>query len=471
MFFFDDSVRGIGDRNVAIVMHASMSYDTYTNYFLNATRGTNDDGKIFANSIFNDYFEDTFKHHINQSIGGKISGFDGFEPEIFSMTIEDVELIDIANNITLQSSAAFTNVPTTTKTVATNVTDISTGSPTKQELPITTMHSTSILTNTPSPERKKGFIWRYLTLKWILIAISVVIATASICAAVFGAVVQKRREYTIQRQAQAQLRQIQSVSPEPENDGQEPIVLSLPVVFSANVPDNVERKSAKSQNNYNINPSMNANQTEPNSDQEHDSEDINESASDLFIEYDDRKDINTDNYNHTQQTSDHDVANTDIEIDNTHYHHGQDHIDEYGEGEQEPIESRKFSTHSKRSTRSTIQMISIVDESNFQEWTNKHVLIWLKVLLQRAKFEKIVVKTFLKEFNKIQVTGITLKKYKENMELIHELKKQFPQNSQIDPIWQEIEAAIKVLGTNDRKVTATRRQVEEGIDDHNKTGL
>lgn len=72
-----------------------------------------------------------------------------------------------------------------------------------------------------------------------------------------------------------------------------------------------------------------------------------------------------------------------------------------------------FHNTGKTMKKGTIQAINMVDEPDYQEWTHKHVLIWLKVLVLRAKFENSTCQNILKEFNKMLVNGKILEKYKE----------------------------------------------------------
>ena len=302
-----------------------------------------------------------------------------------------------------------------------------------------------------------------MTLGWILIGISAIIITLSICLAIIGAIVKKRNDQAIEKQARLHQLQIQSASPQPEKDGIEPIVLTLPIVYSANVPDNVERKSIRLKNSQkeaqsgsdnenldadeckleehetprsDLNDGENGDNDE-NNDHDEDSDDMNDSLSDLFIEYDDEGDAATDHDN-DQNQHENDVAIEMIRVDvndNFYDDNDNDH-DTDTEGEQDPIDAlrqmkiKKLSNYkykSKRSRKGTIQVINIVDESKYQEWT---------VLLLRAKFDKMVVKTFLKEFKKMLINGKTLQQYKENVELIDELRKKFSKNNQIDGIWK-----------------------------------
>ena len=66
----------------------------------------------------------------------------------------------------------------------------------------------------------------------------------------------------------------------------------------------------------------------------------------------------------------------------------------------------------------------LMDESNFQLWSQKDVLMWLKMQLLENGFCKSVVLQFLREFATKQVTG-ALKMFKTNPKFLNGFQAQF----------------------------------------------
>ena len=84
-----------------------------------------------------------------------------------------------------------------------------------------------------------------------------------------------------------------------------------------------------------------------------------------------------------------------------------------------------------------------VDKANYENWSQKEVLIWLKENLVNNNFDKQIVIGFLKEFSKQYVTGKTLMQFKRNNLLLDQFKTQFSDKNQAFTIWLVVRTAIQ----------------------------
>ena len=85
-------------------------------------------------------------------------------------------------------------------------------------------------------------------------------------------------------------------------------------------------------------------------------------------------------------------------------------------------------------------------ELNYQEWTQKQVLIWFKNVLLDNNFEKHTVLSFLKELKTKCVTGKTLEQLKKTHEVLMTFQSQFSTNNQAFALWLAVQTAIDDLG-------------------------
>ena len=89
-----------------------------------------------------------------------------------------------------------------------------------------------------------------------------------------------------------------------------------------------------------------------------------------------------------------------------------------------------------------------IDESKYQQWSKKDVLIWLKENLINNGFSQKQAKRFLKEFSKQSITGGTLHmlKYKDNDEVMfNQLRREFSIENQAFGLWMTVKTCIKDL--------------------------
>lgn len=117
--------------------------------------------------------------------------------------------------------------------------------------------------------------------------------------------------------------------------------------------------------------------------------------------------------------------------------------------------SRKTAT-SKGNNNSSVHSRGadiIVDETNYKNWSQKEVLIWLKQHLINNNFDKKVTIGFLKEFSRQYVTGKTLLQFKTNDELLNQFKTQFSAKNQAFTIWLIVRTAIQNIGQESQNQT------------------
>ena len=86
-----------------------------------------------------------------------------------------------------------------------------------------------------------------------------------------------------------------------------------------------------------------------------------------------------------------------------------------------------------------------LDESRYQQWSKKDVLIWLKENLMNNGLNEKETKSFLKEFSKHRITGGTLfaiKNRDKNGQMINQIKREFSHENQALGIWIVIQTCI-----------------------------
>ena len=86
------------------------------------------------------------------------------------------------------------------------------------------------------------------------------------------------------------------------------------------------------------------------------------------------------------------------------------------------------------------------DVSNFETWTQKEVIIWLKWILIQNTFDNEVILSFLREFGKKYVTGRTLKQFQKDSKFVTIFQKQFSKENQEISIWIAVTNAINEIG-------------------------
>ena len=84
-----------------------------------------------------------------------------------------------------------------------------------------------------------------------------------------------------------------------------------------------------------------------------------------------------------------------------------------------------------------------VNETKYQEWSQKDVLVWLKDSLISNGLSKEKTKSFLKEFSTKYITGGTLDELKNNPQLVDELKSDFGDENQAFGIWIVVKRCIR----------------------------
>ena len=150
-----------------------------------------------------------------------------------------------------------------------------------------------------------------------------------------------------------------------------------------------------------------------------------------------KKIVNTNDGNERDYTDDSDDNNNNNNDNNDELvSEGQDGNDVNG------TQSNRYG--SGKETGSKYQ----IDESKYQEWTQKEVIMWLKLSLAYNGIESDVVKQFLKEFNRKYVTGRMIEMYKndQNGQLLDQLRLEFSKPNQVYGIWMVIKSNIQSLG-------------------------
>ena len=81
-------------------------------------------------------------------------------------------------------------------------------------------------------------------------------------------------------------------------------------------------------------------------------------------------------------------------------------------------------------------------DSNYQKWTQKQVILWIKdILLQNGLSNQMIV-TFLKELSKKRVNGEVLDTFVQDQMLVGHFVGQFSLENQTDSIWNPIKSAM-----------------------------
>ena len=105
-----------------------------------------------------------------------------------------------------------------------------------------------------------------------------------------------------------------------------------------------------------------------------------------------------------------------------------------------------------------IEIIGLLDEHKYREWSKKDVLLWLKENLINNGFKQDQVKTFLKEFSKMGITGGTLYVLKtaNNIdEKFKTLRSEFSEKNQVLGIWMVVQSCIENVGQNENNKNNT----------------
>ena len=89
---------------------------------------------------------------------------------------------------------------------------------------------------------------------------------------------------------------------------------------------------------------------------------------------------------------------------------------------------------------------SLPVSTNYQDWSQKEVILWMKNVLIKQNLDNQIIATFLREFGKQYVTGQTLVKFKESEKAFDGFKEQFSQKNQAYAIWLAIRDAIDQIG-------------------------
>ena len=101
-------------------------------------------------------------------------------------------------------------------------------------------------------------------------------------------------------------------------------------------------------------------------------------------------------------------------------------------------------------------MAEIVNESNYQEWSQLQVYNWLKMNLVKNGIKNAMIESFLNEFDDKGIAGHTLSELKNNQHMIDQLKSDFSKQNQAFGIWMLVKNAIISVGDS----TLTQKESE-----------
>ena len=89
-----------------------------------------------------------------------------------------------------------------------------------------------------------------------------------------------------------------------------------------------------------------------------------------------------------------------------------------------------------------------IKDENYVSWTQKQVILWLKMHLVNNGINRKIVKEFLIEFSSKCITGQILQSLKENPQMIDDLRKDFTPNNQAFGLWAVVKIGIQGIGEN-----------------------
>ena len=84
-----------------------------------------------------------------------------------------------------------------------------------------------------------------------------------------------------------------------------------------------------------------------------------------------------------------------------------------------------------------------IDRSKYDTWSQKEVLIWLKMSLVENGIDNEIIKSFLKEFSRKYVTGAMLVRFQKDEKLLDSLQEQFSARNQAFGLWMVVKTALK----------------------------
>ena len=165
------------------------------------------------------------------------------------------------------------------------------------------------------------------------------------------------------------------------------------------------------------------------------------SVSDLFNTY--ATDGENDSDSYTKDNSN-DIINTGVPDETLHVNYNcnvniDDHDDNnkniYSNDHNDGNNDDNNEDDHKHTTSGGNGVIGSLDESTYQHWTEKQVLIWLKENLINNGLGQDDAKKFLKEFAKMKIIGGTLHGLKNNITSIDQFRSEFSKENQAFGIW------------------------------------
>ena len=174
---------------------------------------------------------------------------------------------------------------------------------------------------------------------------------------------------------------------------------------------------------------------------------INHMNDDINVDFNDNGDVdginnNDDNIKDTSNIGENNTSdNVNIEV--------EDEIDDVmadNDNKNKVVTKGNNSDDQNDNEENGIGIIGSLDENRYKQWSKKEVLVWLKENLLNNGFTKERSKEFLKEFNKMGITGGSLdafKNYDANDKKFDKLIKQFSKKNQEFGVWLVIQTCIE----------------------------
>ena len=91
------------------------------------------------------------------------------------------------------------------------------------------------------------------------------------------------------------------------------------------------------------------------------------------------------------------------------------------------------------------------DESNYKEWSQKDVMIWIEMNLSNNGIDDKHIQSFLNEWKKLYITGAMLDTIKNDSDALNVLKSECDAKQAPIGIWLVIKVIVKNLGNENNK--------------------
>ena len=86
-----------------------------------------------------------------------------------------------------------------------------------------------------------------------------------------------------------------------------------------------------------------------------------------------------------------------------------------------------------------------LDILNYHEWSQKHVILWIKNILKKSELSNDVIVLFLREFAKQCVDGKMLVEFRNGEKSLDSFSRRFRVENRNHVIWKQVKSAIDTL--------------------------